>query len=326
MGTRDHASPIRILAADPTRTLTLRNKFTNDLASRYNTLKADIRTTVVDNDAFGLNDPRDQLIGILEPAPKGAFNFRTDQRKVAGFMEWLEEQVDAGILEVRQGAPRTYATSSQWMDVYIGDGYQKGMERGINELKKLAKKTGRPSIVEGTFIESLPGQSTNRFVDAAFGTPFHADKVGSLYIRTFEELKGINAVMSQQISRELASGLAQGKGTREIARLLNDRVEKIGKTRSKILARTEVIRAHHTGNIAMYRQAGVEGVTVKAEWSTAGDDRVCPDCAALEGKIFTLDEIEPLIPLHPQCRCVAIPATDDVQRTETGERAITATV
>ena len=30
-------------------------------------------------------------------------------------------------------------------------------------------------------------------------------------------------------------------------------------------------------------------------------------------KIFTLDEIEPLIPLHPQCRCVALPYIEDLE-------------
>ena len=77
--------------------------------------------------------------------------------------------------------------------------------------------------------------------------------------------------------------------------------------RSRIIARTEIIRAHHLATINTYREARIEGVKVKAEWSTAGDDRVCPDCADMEGRVFTLDEISTLIPLHPQCRCVALP-------------------
>ena len=48
-------------------------------------------------------------------------------------------------------------------------------------------------------------------------------------------------------------------------------------------------------------------VIVKAEWMTAGDDRVCPICASLQGQVFSLDEIEPLIPRHPNCRCIALP-------------------
>jgi len=49
---------------------------------------------------------------------------------------------------------------------------------------------------------------------------------------------------------------------------------------------------------------------VRAEWKTAGYN-VCPDCSAMEGRIFSLDEIESMIPLHPNCRCVALPIEID---------------
>jgi very-short-patch-repair endonuclease len=71
--------------------------------------------------------------------------------------------------------------------------------------------------------------------------------------------------------------------------------------RAEILARTEIIRAHHYANVNEYKTWGAFGVSVVAEFRTAGDDRVCEECAALEGKIFTLDEILPMIPIHPQC-------------------------
>jgi SPP1 gp7 family putative phage head morphogenesis protein len=73
------------------------------------------------------------------------------------------------------------------------------------------------------------------------------------------------------------------------------------------LARTELIRAHHLATIQEYRNWELLDIRVKAEWATARDDRVCPKCAALDGKVFTLDEIEPMIPLHPNCRCIALP-------------------
>jgi SPP1 gp7 family putative phage head morphogenesis protein len=56
-----------------------------------------------------------------------------------------------------------------------------------------------------------------------------------------------------------------------------------------------------------YRRWGVTGVTVTAEWQTAGDLRVCPICASREGKIYTLDEVEGMIPVHPNCRCFITP-------------------
>ena len=65
-----------------------------------------------------------------------------------------------------------------------------------------------------------------------------------------------------------------------------------------------------------YRAAGVEGVEVLAEHLTAGDDRVCNQCAPLEGKRYELDEAEYVIPVHPQCRCVAIPYIPDEENFE----------
>jgi len=84
--------------------------------------------------------------------------------------------------------------------------------------------------------------------------------------------------------------------------------------RASMLARTEVIRAHHLATIQEYRNWGLEGIRVQAEWSTAGDDRVCSRCMALEGRIFTLDEIEPMIPLHPGCRCISLPYIAELQK------------
>jgi SPP1 gp7 family putative phage head morphogenesis protein len=68
-----------------------------------------------------------------------------------------------------------------------------------------------------------------------------------------------------------------------------------------------MIRAYHLAAIQEYRNWGAEGVYVMAEWVTAGDDRVCEKCHELEGKRFTLDEIESMIPFHPRCRCIAMP-------------------
>ena len=62
--------------------------------------------------------------------------------------------------------------------------------------------------------------------------------------------------------------------------------------RAKVLARTEIIRAHHSATMQEYKNWEVEGVKVKAEWQTAGDARVCEECGAMEGRVFTLEEME----------------------------------
>jgi SPP1 gp7 family putative phage head morphogenesis protein len=260
-----------------------------DLMRRWTKIQKDIRTTIDTMDVFELKPVK---MGLNQADP-ARFRFKTNPQKVEEFMDWLQEEMELGILEISEGPTRA-STYSGWQDVYITSAYKKGMTDGLSALKK----GGYISVGPDAFFD----------IDALFNTAIHAERVGYIYTRAYEELKGITAVTSQQISRTLAEGLANGFGPAQIARDLVDRVDKIGKTRSRILARTEVIRAHHKGKIQMYRDAGIVGVKVLAEWLTAGDDRVCPICAPQEGVVYPLDVIENLIPAHPQCRCTTIPA------------------
>lgn len=286
-----------VLNLDPTHTTTLRNKFATDLTGRFRKLKADIKTSITTNDCFGLRTDRPFGLVGLATIPNRAFAFETDAKKVDGFMNWLNAEVDKGVLEVHYSQEgRRIVGHSNWSKVYIDSSYKKGMARAGTEMSKAG-------LIDPSKYPAQPMFS----MEAMFNRPIHADRVGLLYTRTFNELKGITEAMDQQISRALAEGMAQGLGPAKIARNLTDRVDKIGITRARTMARTEIIRAHHLATINTYREAQIEGVRVKAEWSTAGFG-VCPSCAEMEGKIFTLNEIEGMIPLHPSCRCCALPA------------------
>jgi len=219
-------------------------------------------------------------------------------------MNWLNTEMDREVLGITTGASRQSVGQAAWANTYIDTAYKRGMRRADAEL-------ARAGILPTGEALAFP-------IDARFLQPIHADRVGLIYTRTFSELKGITDTMDQEISRILAQGIAEGRGPQYIARQMNKAITGKGLPslgtgrmsavqRSRILARTEVIRAHHAATINIYREAQVEGVKVKAEWATADDDRVCPDCGFMEGRIFTLDEIETLIPFHPQCRCVALP-------------------
>jgi SPP1 gp7 family putative phage head morphogenesis protein len=150
-----------------------------------------------------------------------------------------------------------------------------------------------------------------------------------IFSRVYNELKGITAAMDQQISRVLAQGLADGDNPRLLARKLvstinGDGVDRLGVTdtlgrfiparrRAELLARTETIRAHHMALMQEYRNWRVEGVYVNAELVTAGDDRVCTRCSSLEGRVYTLEEAENIVPVHPLCRCTMIPVHKEVK-------------
>lgn len=294
------------LRNDPTRTLPIRRRFEAEVNRRFDKLKRQIRYAVVTLDCFGLN-PRPTANAELQPR---AFEFMRSDQKVDAFMNWLNEMERKGILETfyREGGP--FAGEEPWINVYIQSAYQRGIARAGEELR--AKGYDVPSAT-GFHPEMIDP------IAVAFNQPFHAERVALIYTRTFNELKGISAAMDQQISRVLALGIAEGRNPREIARLMLDRVDKIGRTRARTLARTEVVAAHHQATINTYEQWGVNGVTVEAEWLTAGYG-VCPLCEDLSGRTFTLAQIRGMLPRHPNCRCCAIPVLRDNPRTTTRRR------
>lgn len=261
---------------DPTRTTSIRQRFEADAVRRFKAVRRAIVDKLVKNDAFGLKTNR------------GEFEFARTSEKVSAFMAWLQKQeVDQGLTVIR-GAAQVGAAESAWMSTYVQTAYTRGLNQAASRMRQA-----------GATVEQ-------RWVEAAFRRPIHADRLGIAYTRTFTELQGITATMDQQISRVLAQGLSNGDGPLAIARAITDRVDKVGITRARMLARTEVINAHAEASLNAYTEAGLEGVEVVAEFLTAVD--ACEECLAVEAKgPYTIDEARGLIPVHPNCRCAWAP-------------------
>jgi SPP1 gp7 family putative phage head morphogenesis protein len=291
---------------DPTRTTTIRNAFAREARRRFNELIRVIRQAVIEEDCFGI------AAGFYQLTPPGrqAFAFPRSADKLRAFEEWLQLQIDRGLLELRTLEQVGVGVEGAWTNRYVFDSYKRGVIRARYELKKAGFDI--PSIEQTGGIE------------ISMSTPFHIDRLGLLYTRVFSELKNITAQMDQQISRVLAQGLADGDNPRLLARKLVSTINGTGmgelgitdtlgrfipaRRRAEIMARTEVIRAHHNATIQEYRNWAVEGIIVKAEMLTAGDARVCEECEAVAGgSPYTLDQAEKLIPVHPQCRCICLP-------------------
>ncbi len=133
-----------------------------------------------------------------------------------------------------------------------------------------------------------------------------------------------NLVLAGDVHRELAdgirrtvmSGIATGKGVEDIVRDLGhvvkdpesfrhagSKVFRKAQYRMEVIARTEVLRAHNQGRIKFHQQVGVQ----KLEWMTMEDERVCPVCGPLDGKVFNTGRF-PQQPAHPNCRCTSVVA------------------
>lgn len=281
------------LSADPSRTSMLRKRFEREIIKRYANLKRAIYQLIVVEDALGLKTTKtknwfDKLTSNTR------WKFRTSSVKLEEFRKWLQSQIALDVIPDEDDKLR----QDEWWEKYTYEAYEKGVLRAFTDAK------------QKRLDESLPVYEAKKeqFLRDSFVQPESAEKVKLLASRVFTDLKGVTDVMSSQMSRVLVDGLSRGAGPMEIARELNDRVEHIGITRSRLIARTETIRAHAEGQLDALERMGVEEVGVAVEWDTAGDSRVCPLCSSMDGVILKVKESHGLIPRHPNCRCSFLPA------------------
>lgn len=271
---------VNALNADPTRTTTLRKRFEAEFKKRY---------------AAVIRELREYTSQAPEIMVNRDYEFKVGPLSVGAVLDFVNESLNRNVIDPKHAKAiiderGIQPTPGNWIEEYMYESYERGVRRAENEINKKRPEDRKVDLMKG-----------------AIKRQNHKDRLQNILGRVYTSLEGIDEAAQSAIRTEIAAGLEAGEGTSKIAKRIEDRVDKIGRTRSKTLARTEVIRAHHSANMASYREAGVLSVRVTAELLTAGDGRVCPECSALADKEYTLDEIEDMIPVHPNCRCVALP-------------------
>ncbi len=297
---------INPLKMDPTRTATLRRKFTTDIKKRFARLKLKIRQLIHHNDALALKDRKPltfkdalgvaKLIHNFNPkndhqkltANVRDWEFATSSEKIQEFQKWLEETIGQDI---------TGPDAEALWKAYTQEGFAKGAGRAFDDTRQAAIDA-EDDGEEADDVSDFYAGSKEEFLRSAFANEVSVDKVKLLAERTFTDLEGVTDVMSTKMSRILADGLVKGESPYDIAGDLEDELD-ISESRAEMIARTEIIRAHAEGQLEALDQLGVEEVGVMVEWSTTGDGLVCPECEAMEGVVMSLDEAAGQIPLHP---------------------------
>ena len=214
----------------------------------------------------------------------------------------------------------------------------KGLEKLQLELDDTMKRLKREQtlVFRKTTKDSFKlgiQQGIGEFADAAL--PFYADLkpegIDKLATKVFtivdtnalDFMAQYNLTLAGDVHRELSDGIkrvimqaiVEGKGTDDIVRdlgkvvLYKDSFKQAGtkvfskaQYRMEMIARTEVLRAHNMGRLKFHQHVGVK----RLEWMTMGDERTCPVCGPLNGKIFPAEKF-PQQPAHPFCRCTNLP-------------------
>jgi|GEM_PF-7020231 len=137
--------------------------------------------------------------------------------------------------------------------------------------------------------------------DAQMG-PADWRALDALKVRNLTALKKITNELNGQIMYEISEGVRLGEHPSVIAKRITERVDKIGITRAKMMARTETIHAFNQAAEIRYSQYGYD----KLEWLAAAG--CCDVCASLNGKVFSTSSYHERPPQHPNCRCALLPA------------------
>lgn len=68
-------------------------------------------------------------------------------------------------------------------------------------------------------------------------------------------------------------------------------------SRPEMIGRTETVRLSNEGLVSLYKDNGIQ----KVRWLAALSDRTCAECEALNGQVYSINEIANQPPLHPNC-------------------------
>lgn len=275
------------MSEDPTRSATLRREYTAKLRGQLRSLSAMIRRGIEERDALQLKS--DVTIANDEMP---IFRFEKNEQKEEAFKRWLQSAERDGILSVidRDNNP------------YIRQAYHKGVRHADYKMHELGIDT--PDAED------------------AFRLPRHQESLQDLYTRNYEFVEDAVNDMNDEVFEELSKGLAQGQNPREVGRNIRNRIDKVGKYRTELIGRTEIINAHSEAALNRYQEMGIEEIGYEVEVITAGDNRVCPICQhiatrepfspdEIRGKAFrfggSLHRRQP--PMHPNCRCTLVPVS-----------------
>ena len=265
---------------DPQALGSVRRPFVADVKRRMNGIKKSIRTLVIADDAFGLTErtPMTDVKRLFGNVEWGAWAASSPSEKVKKFEEFLQQLTETG----------DYALVDGFHGEYIESAHMLGTKRGSS-----AGAVGRGEVLS----------------PSTFAAPKAAARAELLYTRSLSKLVGLTTDMSDKLTDVLSRSFIDGRNPRRIVTEMVKTVDSLTRRRALTIARTELAYAYAEGQLDGMEADGREQVKLFAEWSTAGDDRVCPKCQPMDGKILSIEDARGLIPLHPNCRCAWIPIT-----------------
>jgi SPP1 gp7 family putative phage head morphogenesis protein len=229
--------------------------------------------------------------------PKDPSRLRsTENRRVREAAKDLQEVID----RITERVTRENITDPRRIDQIVEEEmsrYQNATtQKSISQIKDTI---GRTAIRSEQLVKSA-GLKISPFLGPR---PISSFLMDTLTLNVQNQIDSLSSSTKAKISATLIKGMNEGETHRAIA---NKIVENTGMelNRAKLIARDQTLKANRAAALDQYKKYGIELV----KWYTAKDDRVCPECNALHGKVFPIDEVPEV---HGgtgiNCRCIQLP-------------------
>lgn len=180
-------------------------------------------------------------------------------------------------------------------------------------------------LMHGLIREQVTAMGGSIGIDWEIENPAVAE-----FVRThaFEFAKRISETTVEDVRRLILTAQDEGWSVLTTRNELRTVYQDWSDLRAEMIARSETIRSSNAGLVESYQQHGIKRI----EWFAALDDRLCPFCGEMHGKVIAIGEAwheagsemvvgdDRLVmdygdvywpPLHPNCRCVMQPVIGD---------------
>lgn len=215
--------------------------------------------------------------------------------------------------ELRPEAPEgthADATPSALSLVAVLDGLFRLARRWGGQTADASKLARVGRAVEGVAAASVGGAFERAGVEPPAGRVVEAAQSARVKAWATENaalIQSLDARMVGDVVRLVTRAAEDGTATRTLAAQIAERAE-VSRSRAKVIARDQVGKLMSRASQERARAAGAGSY----RWSSSKDERVRPEHAARDGKVFRWDDPPP--GGHPGtevlCRCVAVPIFD----------------
>lgn len=254
---------------DPTRTSRLRRRYASALSKRFREIKGRVREAIIDRDLLELQTPRTLQV------------YQSESQRLDALEEFIGSATARIVLEDGRRA--------HWQDDFLAETAASAANQADTKLRRAGFNDADGEwFARGGTIQSANARA--REVEQL------QDRLGGMQRQARSDLRGITQAMQAQMMRRAAEGMREGVGRHEMARRLNDRVDKVGVARGRVLAQTLPVETSAEITLDRFEQMGVQDVVAQVEFTTALDP--CPICEALRGSTWRIEAARGLMPLH----------------------------